>query len=251
MGPLAHPLLARIYEATYGRLMASGYDRLLRGSERAGLADNRRDLLTHARGATLEIGAGTGLNLQYYPAAVTELVLTEPSPHMARRLRARADRWPRPAEVVEAPAEDLPFPEASFDTVVATLVLCSVTDPSRALSEIRRVLGPDGQLLFLEHVRSTDPKLAARQDHWHGLWLFFGAGCHCNRDTERILAATAFHIERITRGQMPKMPAIVQPLITGVARPKVIEVGSGSLLALSQAIPPTGRARSARPGDRA
>lgn len=219
MGPKAHPVLARLYEATYGRLMAFGYDGLLRGSERAGLADNRADLLAHACGATLEIGAGTGLNLRYYPAPVTDLVLTEPSPHMARRLRVRAQRWPRSAHVVEAPAEDLPFPEASFDTVVATLVLCSVADPSRALSEIRRVLGPDGRLLFLEHVRSTDPKLAARQDRWHGLWLLFGAGCHCNRDTERTITEAAFHIERITSGRMPKMPAIVQPLVTGVARP--------------------------------
>jgi ubiquinone/menaquinone biosynthesis C-methylase UbiE len=80
--------------------------------------------------------------------------------------------------VVEAPAEDLPFPEACFDTVVATLVLCSVANPSKALAEIRRVLRPDGRLLFLEHVRSTDPKLAARQDRWHGLWLLFGDGCH-------------------------------------------------------------------------
>jgi ubiquinone/menaquinone biosynthesis C-methylase UbiE len=120
--------------------------------------------------------------------------------------------------VVEAPAEDLPFPEASFDTVVATLVLCSVADPSRALAEIRRVLASDGRLLFLEHVRSADRKLAARQDRWHGLWLLFGAGCHCNRDTERAIKGAAFHIERITHGQMPKMPAIVQPLVTGVAR---------------------------------
>jgi SAM-dependent methyltransferase len=219
MGPLAHPLLARIYQATYGRLMAFGYDGLLRDAERAGLADNRRDLLTHARGATLEIGAGTGLNLRYYPAAVTELVLTEPSPHMARRLRGRADHWARSARVVEAPAEDLPFPEASFDTVVATLVLCSVADTSRTLSEIRRVLAPDGRLLFLEHVRSTDPKLAARQDRWHRPWMVFGAGCHCNQDTERTIAEAGFHIERIAHGQMPKMPAIVQPLVKGIAAP--------------------------------
>ena len=223
MDPLAHSVPARFYQATYGRLVALGYDGLLRGSERAGLADNRRDLLARARDTTLEIGAGTGLNLRYYPDAVTELVLTEPSPHMARRLRARADHWARATRVVEAPAEDLPFPAASFDTVVATLVLCSVADPSRALSEIRRVLRPDGRLLFLEHVRSIDPKLAARQDRWHGLWLLLGAGCHCNRDIERAISGAAFHIQRITHGHMLKMPAIVQPLVTGVARPKLAE----------------------------
>lgn len=227
MGPLAQSVLARFYEATYGRVVAFCYDGFLRGSERAGLADNRRDLLAHACGSTLEIGAGTGLNLRYYPDQVTDLILAEPSPHMARRLRARTDRSRRPAQVVEAPAEDLPFPQASFDTVVATLVLCSVTDPSRALSEVRRVLGPDGRLLFLEHVRSTDPKLAARQDRWLGLWLLFGDGCHCNRDTERTITGAAFHIEQISHGQMPKMPAIVQPLVTGAARPTVVEEAMG------------------------
>src|SRR5512144_1919374 len=112
--------MGRLYEATYGRLFAAGYDWMLGDSERAGLGDLRRDLVARATGATVEVGAGTGLNLSYYPDTVTDLVLTEPSSHMVRRLRARRDELGRWAEVVEAPAERLPFANALFDTAVAT-----------------------------------------------------------------------------------------------------------------------------------
>jgi SAM-dependent methyltransferase len=207
-------------QAVCGRLFAASYDWLLRGSERAGMADQRSDLLTRAWGATMEIGAGTGLNVAYYPDTVTELVLTEPSPYMARRLRVRAAQQKQSTRVVEAVGEKLPFPDASFDTVVATLVLCTVADLAQTLSQIARILRPHGQLLFLEHVRSGDPRLAAKQDHWHRLWLLLGHGCHCNRDTERAIATGHFTIERIAYGQMPKAPKIVQPLIAGVARPR-------------------------------
>jgi SAM-dependent methyltransferase len=210
----------RARQAVCGRLLAAGYEWLLRGSERAGMADQRRDLLIQARGTTVEIGAGTGLNTVYYPDTVTALVLTEPSPHMARRLRVRAAQRERSTRVIEAVGEKLPLPDASFDTVVATLVLCTVVDLAQTLSEIARILRPDGQLLFLEHVRSGDPRLAAQQDRWHRLWLLFGHGCHCNRATERAIATGHFTIERITYGQMPKAPRIVRPLIAGVARPR-------------------------------
>jgi SAM-dependent methyltransferase len=208
----------RARQAVCGWLFAAAYDWLLRGSERAGMADRRRDLLTQAWGATMEIGAGTGLNAAYYPATVTELVLTEPSPYMARRLRARAAQQKQSTRVVEAVGEQLPFPDASFDTVVTTLVLCTVVDLAQTLSEIARILRPHGRLLFLEQVRSGDPRLAAKQDHWHRLWLLLGHGCHCNRDTECAIATGHFTIERIAYGQMPKAPKVVQPLIAGVAR---------------------------------
>src|SRR5688500_20307165 len=113
------------------RFCAALYDRLMAGSEDAGLAEMRAELLAGARGRTLELGAGTGLNLAHYTSEVTELVLTEPDPHMAGRLRRRlAHEPPAPAqvEVVEAPAERVPFEDGSFDSVVATLVLCSVAE---------------------------------------------------------------------------------------------------------------------------
>src|SRR5919198_848278 len=137
----------------YGRIFAAIYDRMTAGSEKAGLAERRRALLADADGRVLEVGAGTGANIEHYPATVEEIVFTEPEEPMARRLeekRRSAGRW---GSVVRAPAEQLPFADGSFDTVVCTLVLCTVKDPARALSEIERVLRPGGKLLFLEHVR--------------------------------------------------------------------------------------------------
>lgn len=198
------------------------YDRLLAGTERAGLREMRRQLLEGASGRTLELGAGTGLNLPHYTDAVSELVLVEPDPHMARRLRERVQREPPrvgSVEVIEAPAEELPFDDGSFDTAVATLVFCTVEDPYRAASEVRRVLVEDGALLFLEHVRSGEsPRLARWQDRLERPWGFFAGGCHPNRATEEALAAAGFWIERLERDSLPKAPPIARPLIRGVAR---------------------------------
>jgi ubiquinone/menaquinone biosynthesis C-methylase UbiE len=143
---------------------AGTYDLFNGPAERAGLREQRHDLLTQATGATIEIGAGTGLNLAHYPPAVTRLALIEPDPHMSRRLRRRAARSGRDAEIGSATADRLPFPDASFDTAVVTFTLCSIPDEQAALREITRVLAPGGRLLFLEHVRSADPHIAAKQD---------------------------------------------------------------------------------------
>ena len=203
------------------RIFAALYDRLLSSTERAGLRDMRAELLAGARGRTLELGAGTGLNLVHYTDAVTELVLTEPDPHMARRLRKRLDDEP-PApdhvEVVETPAERLPFEDQSFDSVVSTLVLCSVESPDGAATEIARVLKPDGRLLYLEHVRSGDRALARWQDRLERPWGWLGAGCHPNRDTVAQLEATGLVTESLVRDRMPKAPPIVRPLVRGEAR---------------------------------
>lgn len=200
-------------------IFAALYDRLLAGTERAGLEETRARRLAAARGRTLELGAGTGLNLAHYPPEVTELVLTEPDPHMARRLREKAatEGHGRRVEVIEAPAEELPFDDASFDTVVSTLVLCSVEQPGQALSEARRVLQPGGSLLFIEHVRSERPRLARWQDRLERPWGWFGAGCHPNRPTAQTIADAGFRIEQLDQGTLPKAPPIVRPLISGVA----------------------------------
>jgi ubiquinone/menaquinone biosynthesis C-methylase UbiE len=199
-------------------LFAAMYDRLMAGTERAGLADRRAQLVAGARGATLELGAGTGLNLRHYPAAVTDLVLAEPDRHMARRLRARLGEAGRPAEVVEAPAERLPFEDGRFDTVVVTLVLCTVQDPAQALEEIARVLKPGGRLLFLEHVRAPDgARLSRWQDRLERPWGWFGGGCHPNRDTIAAVEASPLSVESAEHGELPKAPPIVRPLVVGVA----------------------------------
>jgi ubiquinone/menaquinone biosynthesis C-methylase UbiE len=203
------------------RFFAAIYDRMLAGTERAGLREMRAEVVGGASGRTLEVGAGTGLNLSHYTEAVTELVLTEPDRFMARRLRDRvAAEPPRPGsvEVVETPAESLPFEDRSFDTVVATLVFCTVEDPARAAGEVGRVLKPDGRLAYLEHVRDPDERRLARwQDRLERPWGWFGAGCHPNRDTAATLADAGFEMHP-EPGRMPKAPPWVRPLIRGSAR---------------------------------
>src|SRR5437016_5013725 len=162
-------------------VFAALYDRMVAVNERAGFDDRRAALLTGARGATLEIGAGTGLNLEHYPAAVTELVLTEPDPHMARKLRRKVEGSSRSAEVVEAPAERLPFGDESVDTALATLVLCTTPEPAAVLAEVARVLKPGGGFLFLEHVRAQDAPLARWQDRVTPVTNYLFCGCHPNR----------------------------------------------------------------------
>jgi ubiquinone/menaquinone biosynthesis C-methylase UbiE len=198
-------------------MFALGYDRFQQRSEELGVRELRARFLADARGRCLEIGAGTGLNLDRWPE-VDELVLSEPDEHMVARLRRKLDSDRRRAEVVQAPAGDLPFPDDSFDTVALTYVLCTVPDPAAALREIDRVLKPGGQLLFLEHVRSPDPKLARWQDRLHGPWYLFANGCHCNRDTLAEIEASPLEVERSERGEIPGEPPLVRPMLIGWAR---------------------------------
>jgi ubiquinone/menaquinone biosynthesis C-methylase UbiE len=209
--------MGRIYDATWGRSFSALYDRCFKASEEAGLRDMRRDLLAGARGRVLELGAGTGLNLELYPAAVTDLTLTEPDPHMIKQLRKRVSEESREAKVVEAPAEKLPFEDDSFDTVAVTLVLCTVPDPAAALREIKRVLKPEGRFLFLEHVRSPEPGLAKWQDRLEKPWRFLGDGCHCNRDTVSAISAAGFELGELERPKFPKVVPIVEPMAKGSA----------------------------------
>jgi ubiquinone/menaquinone biosynthesis C-methylase UbiE len=209
--------MGRIYEQTWGRAFAAMYDRGLKATEEAGLREMRRELLAGAGGRVLELGAGTGVNLDLYPDAVEDLVLVEPDPHMAKRLRAKLAESPRAAAVVEAPAERLPCDDESFDTAVATLVLCTIPDPSAALAEAARVLKPGGQLLFVEHVRAEDPGLARWQDRLEKPWRFLGDGCHCNRDTLATIESSRFRLGAVERNRLPKAPPIVSPLVRGSA----------------------------------
>jgi ubiquinone/menaquinone biosynthesis C-methylase UbiE len=209
--------MSRIYDATWGRAFSALYDRGLRASEKAGLEEMRRELLAEAGGRVLEIGAGTGVNVALYPQAVEELVLVEPDPHMSKRLRQKLAASGRAAEVVEAPAERLPFDGASFDTAVATLVLCTVPDPVATVAELARLLKPGGQLLFIEHVRSERASLARWQDRWERPWKFLADGCHCNRDTLATLRASELQPRDVQPGRLPKAVPIVEPLLRGRA----------------------------------
>jgi ubiquinone/menaquinone biosynthesis C-methylase UbiE len=199
-------------------MFAAMYDPLMAATEKAGLADRRRELLGHARGRVLEIGGGTGANLPYYGAVVDEVVLAEPEEPMARRLERKLTNSSLRARVVRAPAEALPFEDESFDVVVSTLVLCTVTDQPRALAEIHRVLKPGGRLLFVEHVRSDDAKLARWQDRLNGLNRQLGHGCNCNRDTLAGIAGAGLEIVDVEHDSLKKAPPLARPLVLGIAQ---------------------------------
>jgi ubiquinone/menaquinone biosynthesis C-methylase UbiE len=201
----------------WGRVFAEMYESIMARSERAGLTAKRHGLLSSATGRVVEIGAGTGLNLAHYPERVAELVLTEPEEPMARHLEKRVARAHAATTIVRAASERLPFDDDSVDTVVSTLVLCTVPDPAATLGELRRVLRPQGRLLFLEHVRSQDPGLARWQDCLAPFWVRFGHGCHCNRDTLANIGAAGFDIGDVASDRLPAAPPIVRPLVLGSA----------------------------------
>jgi ubiquinone/menaquinone biosynthesis C-methylase UbiE len=202
----------------WGQVFAAGYDRLMAAPEKAVLRGRREALISRLTGDVLEIGGGTGANLPFYGAGVDQLVITEPEQPMSRRLERKLAGYSLPARVVRAPAEELPLEDASFDFVVSTLVLCTVDDPTRALAESSRVLRPGGQLVFLEHVRSDDPRLARWQDRLHGIQVRVGHGCHCNRRTLENIKHAGFSIAELEHDRMRKAPPIVRPLIAGMAR---------------------------------
>jgi ubiquinone/menaquinone biosynthesis C-methylase UbiE len=201
----------------WGRIFAAGYDTFMKVPEKTTFRRHREALLGPVSGRVLEIGGGTGANLPFYGAGVEELVITEPEAPMARRLECKLGDHQLPVRVVHAPAEALPFKDASFDYVVSTLVLCTVDDPQRALAEARRLLKPGGQLLFMEHVRSDDPKLARWQDRLQPLQYRLGHGCHCNRATLDNVKGAGFSIAELEHDTVKKAPPIVRPLIVGAA----------------------------------
>lgn len=198
-------------------LFATLYDRFMRGAEEH-LAAWRADLLRDLSGRVLELGAGTGANLPFYPAAVERLVLAEPDRHMRARLQARAARERPGAEVVDAAAEALPFEDASFDAVVSTLVLCSVEDLERALAEVRRVLRPGGTLVFLEHVAADQrPDRLKWQRRLEPLWRRVAGNCHLTRRTAEAIAAAGFDVQACTRESVRKALPFVRPSVRGRA----------------------------------
>lgn len=203
-------------------VFAAVYDRLFSAPEEAGLRQMRAELVAQARGRVLEVGAGTGLDLPHYGAGVTELVLTEPDPHMAKRLReaVASSELELRSEVIEAPAESLPFGDASFDTVVSGLVLCTVPDPEGAVAEVARVLRPGGHLLFLEHVRGPEGSRRGRwQDRLERPWGAFAGGCHPNRRTVDTLEGSPLEMDSLEMREFPTLTAaLVRPLAVGVAR---------------------------------
>jgi ubiquinone/menaquinone biosynthesis C-methylase UbiE len=207
--PDGHPIFAAIY------------DRMTAPAERTIMRPVRQDVAGGARGRVLEIGCGTGANFSYYTDAATEVYATEPDPHMLARARARVSESRRAIDLRQATAETLPFAGDFFDTVIATLVLCTVEDPAQALREIVRVLRPGGELRFYEHVRYEHALGALAQDLATPLWRALFGGCRPNRDTGRLLREAGLSIVRVeATTPVPPIPpfCFIRPQLRGVAR---------------------------------
>jgi ubiquinone/menaquinone biosynthesis C-methylase UbiE len=182
------------------------------------ISRERRVALDPARGHVLEIGFGTGLNLPHYPSAVTKLTVIDSNQMLADRVAKRVSEARVPVEEIRLDASGrLPFEDASFDSVVTTFTLCSIDDVRSALQEMRRVLRADGHFLFLEHGRSTDPRVAKRQDFFNPVQKLIGCGCNMNRAIGDLVSQSGFRIEKLDRYLMPDTPRMVGELYRGIA----------------------------------
>lgn len=204
-------------------LTAYFYDSFMARTEEACLREWRRVLLGRVSGEVLEIGAGTGANIELYPGDVTRLVLSEPDKHMRRLLKKNISRRQlKNVSVISGTAEQIEADDDSFDYVVSSLVCCSVTDLGACLNEIWRILKPGGGFVFMEHVAAADGTSRRRwQNIINPFWKTFMGNCHLNRETEQAILSGGFEIVQIDRESMRKAPPIVRPTIRGVAiKPK-------------------------------
>ncbi|MEE2729339.1 MAG: class I SAM-dependent methyltransferase [Pseudomonadota bacterium] len=176
-------------------------------------------LIGTAQGRVLEIGAGTGANLGYYTAGVTEVVGIEPVAAMLQKAQTVVDSAAHdfPVRLQVGDARELPFEDDSFDSVVACLVFCTIPDPELAAAEMRRVLKPGGKLVFYEHVASSRSKIQVWQQRINPLWRKLACGCEITRDTRSLFEAAGFHFEHIRDFEHPKVPPLMAPIISGVA----------------------------------
>jgi ubiquinone/menaquinone biosynthesis C-methylase UbiE len=203
-----HPIFARLYR------------RIAAEAEGKGAGEHRDELLAGLSGRVIEVGAGTGLNFDHYPGAVTEVVAVEPEPYLRAAAEEAAAAASVAVTIVDGTADELPAEASAFDAGVASLVLCSVPSQARALGELHRVIRGGGQLRFYEHVRSPKPGFARMQRVVDVVWPLFGGGCHTSRDTERAITESGFDIERIRHFTFrpAACAAPVSPHVIGVAR---------------------------------
>lgn len=182
------------------------------------LAEYRPRVLSAAKGRVLEVGIGSGLNVPFYPQNLESVIGLDPSAALLA-MSAKARQQSRiPMTLMNGTAESIPLDAASVDTVVMTWTLCSIPDPERALAEIRRVLKPDGELLFVEHGRAPEPRVQKWQDRLTPVWKKIGGGCHLNRPIEELIAAAGFMIDGLTAGYMKSAPKTFAYMYEGRAR---------------------------------
>jgi len=184
--------------------------------------EQRQQALAPVSGRVLEIGFGTGLNLPHYPSTVTWLTAIEPGHLLDQRVADRSANLAMPVEIFRYRAEALPWEDQRFDCAVSTWTLCTIRDPLRALSEIRRVLKPNGKFIFLEHGRSDDPKVARWQNILNPFQRVFACGCNLNRRIDRLIEDGGFTVERLDRFVMEGLPRPGADMYRGVASPKPV-----------------------------
>ena len=175
------------------KLFAKIYDHLMAPLEKRRIMKWRKNLLEHAKGKVLEIGAGTGVNFSLYKDC-EHITAIEPNPFMLEKAERKKTKANVPITLIEEKAERLPFEDNSFDTIVVMLVLCSVDDPVQSIEEIKRVLKPDGLILFLEHVEMDQTFLKGLQNMLNPVWKRVCDGCHLNRRTESMIRESGLKI---------------------------------------------------------
>ncbi|MEC2055079.1 class I SAM-dependent methyltransferase [Peribacillus psychrosaccharolyticus] len=175
------------------RIFSKWYDFIMGPLEKGKFKTVRKDLLQRANGSVLEIGSGTGVNFPYYHS-VTKVTAIEPSQHMIERSRKRREMSVVPIQIIQDNAERLPFDDDTFDTVVATLVLCTIPNPEAALQEMKRVCKPEGKILMFEHVKMNNVVLANLQEYLTPLWKKVCDGCCLNRDTLQMINENGLQI---------------------------------------------------------
>jgi ubiquinone/menaquinone biosynthesis C-methylase UbiE len=177
----------------------------------------RKALLQPASGEVLEIGFGTGLNLRHYPTTITRLSIVDPATLLPAKVARRMAAAPYPIQTTHVTAENLPFPDQQFETVVSTWTLCTIPNPVLALHEVGRVLKPGGRFLFLEHGRSDDRTIAAWQDRLNPIQNVMGCGCHLNRQIDRLITQSGLTIAHLDRFSMQGVPRLVGEMYRGTA----------------------------------
>jgi ubiquinone/menaquinone biosynthesis C-methylase UbiE len=207
MSDVHHPIFARFFNR-------------LSGAMEREIGDHRDALLAGLSGRVVEVGAGNGMNFRHYPSTVEEVVALEPEPYLRAKAEEAARNAAVPVRVLDAAAGELPLEAASCDAAVASLVLCTIPDASGALAEMRRVLKPGGELRFLEHVRSEQPRKARVQQmsDSSGIWPHLGGGCHCSRDTVAAIEAAGYTVGEVRELNFGPSWWITNPHLLGQAR---------------------------------
>lgn len=185
-----------------------------------GIESRRREIVPLAEGRVFELGCGGGLNQALYDRTrVTGFAGIDPHARLLDHARERAGAMGWDYDIREGFGEEIPFPDSSFDTAVCTYTLCSVGDPAKVLSELRRILKPQGRLLFLEHGRAPDAEIARWQERIEPLWKPLAGGCHLTRPVGASLRGAGFEVEPFGQAYLDNTPRVVGWMEWGVARP--------------------------------